>query len=113
MSKKVLLIEDEELLIALLQKKLGDEGYEVSLARNGEEGLKMMRETKPDIILLDIIMPKMGGFEVMEEIIKIAPEDAKPKIVETESYPKKVYQEKRNVFYEKGIEPPKNPFNWQ
>ena len=70
MAKKVLLIEDEEIMINLLQKKLIQEGYEVSIARDGEEGLKMTKEQRPDIILLDIIMPKMGGFEVMEEIAK-------------------------------------------
>jgi len=72
MPKKILLIEDEEIMVDLLQKKLAKEGYEISLARDGEEGLKMMREMepKPNLILLDIIMPKMGGFEVMEEMNK-------------------------------------------
>ncbi len=70
MPKKVLLVEDEEIMINLLQKKLVQEGYEVSIAKNGEEGLSMMKEVKPDIILLDIIMPKMSGFEVMEEMRK-------------------------------------------
>ncbi|MDO8424701.1 MAG: response regulator [bacterium] len=70
MAKKILLIEDEEILIGLLQKKLAVEGYEVSLARNGEEGLQEMRRSRPDLVLLDIIMPKMGGFEVMEEMQK-------------------------------------------
>ncbi len=70
MAKKILLVEDEEIMINLLQKKLIREGYEISVARNGEEGLKAMREVKPDLILLDIIMPKMGGFEVMEEMGK-------------------------------------------
>jgi len=70
MAKKILLIEDEEIMIGLLQKKLTNEGYEVSVARDGEEGLKAMREVRPDLVLLDIIMPKMGGFEVMEEMGK-------------------------------------------
>ena len=70
MPKKILLIEDEEIMIDLLQRKLVREGYEVSVARDGEEGLKAVKEIKPDLILLDIIMPKMGGFEVMEEINK-------------------------------------------
>ncbi|HDL75084.1 MAG TPA: response regulator [bacterium] len=70
MAKKVLLIEDEEIILKLLQKKLIDEDYNVLIARNGEQGLKMIKKIKPDIILLDIIMPKMNGFEVMEEISK-------------------------------------------
>ena len=68
--KKILLVEDEEIMINLLQRKLTKEGYEVSVARDGEEGLKLMREVKPALILLDIVMPKMGGFEVMEEMAK-------------------------------------------
>jgi CheY-like chemotaxis protein len=72
MAKKILLVEDEEIMIDLLQKKLSREGYEVFVARDGEEGLKKVREMdpKPDLILLDIVMPKMGGFEVMEEMAK-------------------------------------------
>src|SRR4030043_953698 len=70
MAKKILIVEDEEIVLGLLQKKLSQEGYEVSVARDGEEGLKKMREIKPDLVLLDIIMPKMGGFEVMEEMQK-------------------------------------------
>jgi len=70
MAKKILLIEDEEIMINLLQRKLTMEGYETSVTRDGEEGLKAMREVKPDLILLDIIMPKMGGFGVMTEMQK-------------------------------------------
>ena len=68
--KKILLVEDEEILLDLLQKKLREEGYEVFMAKDGEEGLKAIRETKPDLVLLDIVMPKMGGLEVMEEAQK-------------------------------------------
>ena len=70
MGKKILLIEDEEVMVSLLQKKLTEEGYEVLVARDGEEGLEAIKKNKPDLILLDIIMPKMGGFEVMEEMSK-------------------------------------------
>jgi len=70
MAKKILLIEDEQIMFDLLQKKLSGEGYEVSIAKDGEEGLRAMREVKPDLILLDIVMPKIGGFEVMEEMQK-------------------------------------------
>lgn len=68
MAKKILLMEDEELIIRLLQKKLESEGYEVAVATNGEDGMKAVKESRPDIILLDIIMPKKSGFEVLEEI---------------------------------------------
>ncbi len=67
---KILLIEDEQIMIDLLQRKLTEEGYEVSVAKDGEEGLEVMAQINPDIILLDIIMPKKGGFEVMEEMQK-------------------------------------------
>lgn len=70
MSKKILLVEDEEILINILTKKLVKEGYDVTTARDGVEGLELMRKDKPDLILLDVVMPKMGGFEVMEEMNK-------------------------------------------
>lgn len=66
--KKILFIEDEQVLVDLLKRKLVDQGYQVSVARDGEEGLAKIKEEKPDLILLDIVMPKMGGFEVMEKI---------------------------------------------
>ena len=67
---KILIIEDEEIMTNLLQKKLEQEGYDVEVARDGEEGLRLIREIWPDLILLDIIMPKISGLWVMEEINK-------------------------------------------
>jgi len=68
--EKILIIEDEPMLLDLLKKRLIEEGYEVETALDGEEGLKKMKESKPDLILLDIIMPRLGGFEVMEKMKK-------------------------------------------
>lgn len=65
---KIIVIEDEEVLLGLLKKKLEQEGHQVAIARDGQEGLEKIKADKPDLILLDIIMPKMGGFEVMEEL---------------------------------------------
>lgn len=67
---KILLIEDEEIMIELLERKILQEGYEVLVARDGEEGLRLMRENWPNLILLDIILPKMGGFDVLKEMEK-------------------------------------------
>ena len=68
--KKILLIEDEEIVIDVLREKLKKEGYDVLVAKNGEEGLKLIKELKPDMVLLDVVMPKMGGFEVLEIMSK-------------------------------------------
>lgn len=70
MAKKVLIIEDEEILSGLLDKKLQEAGYATALAYDGEEGVQKIKSEKPDLILLDIIMPKKGGFEVLEDIQK-------------------------------------------
>ncbi|MCK5413619.1 MAG: response regulator [Candidatus Pacebacteria bacterium] len=69
-KKKILIIEDEEILGTMLMRKISDEGYEVSLALDGEEGLALMKKNKPDLILLDIVMPKIDGFGVMHEMNK-------------------------------------------
>jgi two-component system alkaline phosphatase synthesis response regulator PhoP len=68
--KKIIIVEDEEVLRNLLKKKLESEGYEVEVAEDGEEGIRKIREVKFDLILLDIIMPKMGGFDVLEAMQK-------------------------------------------
>lgn len=68
MSKKILLIEDEQSLVDLLVAKLKKEGYEVEFAYNGEDGYNKVGTWKPDLILLDIIMPKMDGYEVLEKL---------------------------------------------
>ena len=66
--KKILVVEDEELIGDLLQRKLLQEGYYASVAKDGEEALKQIREEKPDIILLDIVLPRLNGFEVLAEL---------------------------------------------
>ncbi len=68
MLPKVLVIQDDKFLAKIYQLKLPKEGFDVTLAHNGEEGLALMREQKPDIILLDLIMPIMDGFTVLERM---------------------------------------------
>ncbi|MFH0806486.1 MAG: response regulator [Candidatus Brennerbacteria bacterium] len=66
--KRILLVEDEPLLGNLLKQRLEKEGFEMVLARDGEEALAKLRESKPDLILLDIILPKISGFELLETL---------------------------------------------
>ncbi len=67
-KKYILLIEDEPLLGNLMKQRLEKEGFEVNLKRDGQEGLSALRERKPDVMLLDIILPKISGFELMEMV---------------------------------------------
>lgn len=67
---KILLIEDDRMLGQMYSAKFGREGYDVHNAENGSDGVKMARELRPDIILLDIIMPKMDGFAALKELRK-------------------------------------------
>lgn len=67
-NKKILLVEDDEFLHSLLVKKLTQVGYEVISAMDGEQALEMVEKSKPDLILLDIILPGIDGFEVAEKI---------------------------------------------
>ena len=68
MAKKILIIEDEEIMLNLLEKKLKAVGYDITTAKNGQEGLDTLRSQNFDLVLSDIIMPKLGGLEVMEKM---------------------------------------------
>ncbi|HOA96387.1 GGDEF domain-containing response regulator [Acetivibrio saccincola] len=63
-KKKILIIEDTEFMKKLISDVLKEAGYEVVTASSGEEGLQKVREEKPDLVLLDVVMPGMDGFEV-------------------------------------------------
>jgi len=65
MPKKILIVEDDKFLRELIVKKLQKEGYEISEAVDGEEGIKKVKEEKPDLVLLDLILPGIDGFEVL------------------------------------------------
>ena len=65
---KILVIDDEDRNLRLVEAMLAPEGYEVVLARSAEEGLEKFRDTCPNIVLLDIMMPRMNGYEVLRII---------------------------------------------
>jgi len=64
----ILVVDDEEDLLSLLDYNLRQEGYQVECARNGVEAIAQAREHEPDLIILDIMMPKMDGIEVCEKL---------------------------------------------
>ncbi len=68
MSKKILIVDDEPDILDILKYVLEKEGYKVKKARNGEEAVDRAYEEKPDLILLDIMMPKKDGIEVCREL---------------------------------------------
>lgn len=68
MAYKILVVDDEQEAVEILQKKLTHQGYDVVTAFDGEEALVRMREDNPDIILLDLMLPKKNGMEVLKEI---------------------------------------------
>jgi CheY-like chemotaxis protein len=67
---KVLLIEDDPLLQDMYKDKFQSEGYDVHVAGDGQEGVVLIKQLKPDIILLDLILPKMTGFSVLDIVNK-------------------------------------------
>ena len=68
MSKRILLADDEPSIVAAVEFLLQRGGYEVHVARNGEEALKLVEATHPDLVLLDVMMPRKSGYEVCKRI---------------------------------------------
>jgi DNA-binding response OmpR family regulator len=68
MAKTILIIEDDKFLRELIAQKLIKEGYEISEAIDGEEAMKKVREEKPNLVLLDLILPGIDGFEVLSKM---------------------------------------------
>lgn len=83
MSKKILFIEDESVMQKAVSEFLGVKGYQVVSALDGELGLRAAQVEKPDLILLDIILPKKNGFEVLKDLKSGADTKSIPVIVLT------------------------------
>ncbi len=79
-NKKILVVDDEESIRELLEAVLGEEGYDVVTAADGKECLAKLKKIKPDLVLLDMMMPGMSGREVCEKI-RADPKTKKLKVV--------------------------------
>ena len=77
----IVIIDDEAYICALVSEILADEGYSVSIARNGEEGLRTILRTRPNLIITDIMMPGMSGLDVVGQVRQTPVVAATPVIV--------------------------------
>lgn len=83
MSKTVLIVEDDKFLSDIYQNQLQKEGIETQVATDGKEALTCLGKQKPDAIILDMIMPRMNGFDFLESLRKNSAWDAIPVVVLT------------------------------
>jgi len=92
MAKKILVVDDEPNIVLSLEFLMGQAGYEVCTAENGDEALRVVAQDRPDLVLLDINLPDISGYEVCQQIranadwraIKILMITAKGRVVERE-----------------------------
>lgn len=109
MSKTILIIEDEQQLVELLRFRLEANGYQVEAAFDGQEGMEKINKLKPDLVILDVMMPKLHGYEVC----RLAKENKETKdipiVILTARAQEKDIQEANNckadVFITKPFEP--------
>jgi len=73
-SKKILCVEDDRETAALIAEELVERGFGIRIVHNGQEGLLAILKDKPDLVLCDISMPVMSGFEVLERLTEVAPQ---------------------------------------
>jgi DNA-binding response OmpR family regulator len=79
-GKKILLVEDDDALASVYMTRLKGENFDVRRVANGEDALAAAKEHKPDLVLLDVMMPKVSGFDVLD-ILRNTPETANLKII--------------------------------
>lgn len=80
---KILLVDDDPLLVRMYQRKFQNDGYTIETAADGVEALKSVNTFKPDLVLLDIMMPRMNGLEVLTELKKNKSTESIPVILLT------------------------------
>ena len=103
---KILIIEDSRLLRVTTERTLMRAGYEVVTAADGEEGLRVALENKPDLVILDMMLPKISGPEVLQRLRLNASSRTTPVIVLTslsESNRQKLLSEGASLYFEKSL----------
>lgn len=101
MAKKILVVEDELALSQVLSDRFTQEGFDVQTAADGEEGLKKATAWKPDLVLLDIVMPKMDGMTMLHALRKTPEGKTMPVILLTNlSDTEDVYEAMANGVYD-------------
>lgn len=97
MSKKILIVDDDAATLQLLQSFLGDKGFDTQTAQDGVEGLAKAKKWSPDLVLLDVMMPKLDGYGFVREIKKDPELRRVPIVVLT------AREMMRDVFVQEGI----------
>lgn len=103
---KILVIEDSRLLRTTTERMLTRAGYEVIAAADGEEGLRVALESKPDLVILDMMLPKLSGQEVLQRLRLNASSTSTPVIVLTSlsgSNRQKLLTEGASLYFEKSL----------
>lgn len=72
-AARLLIVDDDTFVRSILKDLLAPQGYELAEAVNGEDAVQWARDTQPDIVLLDLLMPKMSGIQALTELRKVAP----------------------------------------
>lgn len=80
-EKKILIVEDDNLLLITLTHQFQEAGYQVTTALNGEEGLRIFDTETPDAVVMDVMMPKKDGIQMLEEIRETHPDSNIPFII--------------------------------
>jgi len=84
-KKKIVIVEDEEILLELLRNKLETAGFSVDVAHDGINGLELIKSAHPDLVLLDMMLPGLNGFEILEKMKEIGLLPAMPVLIMSNS----------------------------
>ena len=103
---KILIVEDSRLLRIATERTLVKAGYEVITAADGEEGLRLALESKPDLVVLDMMLPKLSGQEVLQQL-RLNPSSASTPVIVLTSLPQsnreKLMSEGASLYFEKSL----------